>query len=44
MGFNFNKFEFPLPNGALVNIWLISAQSFWRRGRYCEKFTDRQLR
>ena len=38
---NFIKLEFPSPKGALYQVWLKSAQWFWRRRWKCEKFTDR---
>ena len=34
--------ESPTPKDALCQVWLVLAQSFWRRRWKCEKFTDRQ--
>ena len=37
-----NKLESPSPRDTLCQVWLKSAQWFWRRKWKCEKFTDRQ--
>ena len=37
-----NKLEFPPHKDAIYQVWLKSAQWFWKRLK-CEKFTDKQI-
>ena len=43
MALHLNKFESPLPNDALCQVWLKLVKWFWRRRWKSEKFTNEQM-